>query len=76
MSGIDPAAATVKLQNVRSYGTEGRRPQSEAIPGSSEVFEFIVFSGNDIKDLQVAEAPAKVATDPAVLSFQKVCVPL
>lgn len=50
---------------MRSFGTEGRRGRpDEEIPASENVFEFVVFRGSDIKDLQVFEAPAKPAPPP------------
>lgn len=51
---INPNEQTLTLINVKSYGTEGRRPGNE-ISGSQEIFSSIVFKGNDIKDLQVIE---------------------
>ena len=51
---INPAEQTLTLINVKSNGTEGRRPGNE-ISGSQEIFSSIVFKGNDIKDLQVIE---------------------
>jgi protein LSM14 len=55
---------------VRCFGTEDRRPPAETIPATSEVYEFIIFRGNDIKDLNVLETPAVPAglTDPAIVS--------
>lgn len=62
---------------MRSYGTEGRRGKPEdEIPPSNNVFEYVVFRGSDIKDLQVFEAPtrqpppqssASVPNDPAIV---------
>ena len=60
---IDPVAATVALENVRSFGTENRVPPEMGIPPSDDVYPFIIFSGNDIKDLIVSEAA--VAPTPA-----------
>ncbi len=55
---------------VRSFGTEGR-PATKAIPPRSEVYEFIIFRGSDIKDLNVSEMPEEPSSppqDPAILS--------
>ena len=53
LTAVDTAAATVSLQNVRFFGTEGRNPNGTEIPGSDAVYPLIVFSGTDIKDLKV-----------------------
>ncbi|KAJ5832653.1 hypothetical protein N7474_000964 [Penicillium riverlandense] len=74
---INPEASTIALENVMSYGTEGRRgnPADEVAPSSS-VYEYIVFRGSDVKDISVAgeekPEPAKpeqpqVPNDPAIL---------
>jgi protein LSM14 len=53
LSAISPTEHTVSLSNVRSYGTEGRRGDMNEIPASNEVYEYIIFRGEDIKDLNV-----------------------
>eukprot|EP01116_Phalansterium_solitarium_P025694 TRINITY_DN994_c0_g1_i1.p1 TRINITY_DN994_c0_g1~~TRINITY_DN994_c0_g1_i1.p1 ORF type:complete len:464 (+),score=38.96 TRINITY_DN994_c0_g1_i1:107-1498(+) len=71
---IDTKESTVALQNVRSFGTEGRKKDGEQIPPSNEVYDYIIFRGADIKDLHVAEAPAPLQSrppqDPAIISSQ------
>ena len=62
---IDTTNSTVALQNVRSFGTETRKPPAETIPPSAEVFDYIIFRGSDIKDLHVCETSA---SDPAPAS--------
>ena len=61
---------------VKCFGTEGRSA-GEEVPGSDDVFELIIFSGKDIKDLSVlteeASKPApkprpKPPMDPAIVS--------
>ena len=54
---IDTTNSTVALQNVRSFGTETRKPENP-IPASNEIFDYIIFRGTDIKDLHVCETPA------------------
>jgi protein LSM14 len=65
----------VALENVSSFGTEGRKTDpAEEIPPSDSVYEYIVFRGSDVKDLRIEEAPAarenippQVPNDPAIL---------
>ncbi|OTB03506.1 hypothetical protein M426DRAFT_23665 [Hypoxylon sp. CI-4A] len=73
---INSEESTVSLENVRSFGTEGRKenPDEEIAP-SEQVYEYIVFRGSDVKDLRIEQAPAppkenqppKVPDDPAIL---------
>ncbi|KAF7590587.1 hypothetical protein BBP40_002624 [Aspergillus hancockii] len=73
---INPEASTIALENVVSFGTEGRRGNpAEEIPPSASVYEYIVFRGSDVKDISVAEdkkedaapEPPQVPDDPAIL---------
>ncbi|KAL2813666.1 Scd6-like Sm domain-containing protein [Aspergillus granulosus] len=73
---INPEASTIALQDVVSFGTEGRRGNpAEEIPASNSIYEYIVFRGSDVKDISVAEdkkenaqpeAP-QMPDDPAIL---------
>lgn len=71
---INTEESTIALQNVRSYGTEGR--VTPEVSPSEEVYDFIIFRGEDIKDLTVLEGNAAttkpsqraVLEDPAVVS--------
>ncbi len=66
---------TVALENVTSYGTEGRKGnEDEEIPGSDIVYEYIVFRGSDVKKLDIVSGPGEkenqppqVPNDPAIL---------
>ena len=57
---------------VRSFGTEARDAPKK-VPPREEVYEYIVFRGQDIKDLHVCEVPASKAqssqlhSDPAIV---------
>ncbi|SBS86900.1 trailer hitch homolog, putative [Plasmodium ovale] len=64
---INTHESTVALQNVRSFGTEGRRQPD--IPPSSEIYDFIIFRGKDIKDVTVSEAAKTIPDDPAIVSM-------
>ncbi|EIE77089.1 hypothetical protein G6F46_004941 [Rhizopus delemar] len=78
LHSINAQDSTVGLKQVRSFGTEGRKGNSEEeIPPSEHVFDYVVFRGSDIKDLQVFEAPPKptppppqsLPQDPAIMSM-------
>ncbi|KAH0538385.1 hypothetical protein FGG08_005034 [Glutinoglossum americanum] len=72
---ISSEDSTVALEQVTSYGTEGRRQNPEdEIPASESVYEYIVFRGSDVKDLRIEEPakpkenkPPQVPNDPAIL---------
>ncbi|KAF5661309.1 Like-Sm ribonucleoprotein (LSM)-related domain-containing protein [Fusarium heterosporum] len=72
---INSDESTVSLENVRSFGTEGRKGRSEEeISPSDQVYEYIVFRGSDVKDLRIEEhpnikenKPPAVPDDPAIV---------
>mmetsp|Transcript_41769 Transcript_41769/g.90505 ORF Transcript_41769/g.90505 Transcript_41769/m.90505 type:complete len:733 (+) Transcript_41769:70-2268(+) len=68
---INTQESTIALQSVRCFGTEGRKMPE--IPPSSEVYDFIIFRGQDIKDLTVLEGQGKPSstTDPAIISVNQ-----
>ncbi|KAJ2895085.1 hypothetical protein MKZ38_006907 [Zalerion maritima] len=72
---INSEESTVSLENVKSWGTEGRKGNpDEEILSSAQVYEYIVFRGSDVKDLRIEdgpgareEKPAAVPDDPAIV---------
>ena len=67
---INESDATVALKEVKSYGTEGRElldtsGQTNFVPPQDTVHAFLLFRGQDIKDLHVHEqkqAPTAAAS--------------
>ncbi|MED6182388.1 hypothetical protein PIB30_028135 [Stylosanthes scabra] len=62
--------STIGLKN------EGRRKDSPQIPPSEKVYEYILFRGNDIKNLQIKSPPTsakseeQIHNDPAIIQSQ------
>jgi protein LSM14 len=59
---INESDHTLALQDVVSYGTEGRTSADAAFPASPDVHKFLKFRGSDIKDLHVHDANAANAS--------------
>ncbi|XP_008477819.1 protein LSM14 homolog A [Diaphorina citri] len=65
---VDPNECTIALSNVRSFGTEDREAQCP-VPAQSQIYDFILFRGSDIKDIRVVQGQPMPPNDPAIVQF-------
>ncbi|KAK4696596.1 protein LSM14, partial [Lecanoromycetidae sp. Uapishka_2] len=73
---ISSENSTVALEQVKSFGTEGRSPGNE-VAAQDNIYEYIVFRGSDVKDLRIEKEPEEkpapqpqVPDDPAILGLR------
>ncbi|XP_054287273.1 protein LSM14 homolog A-like [Macrosteles quadrilineatus] len=62
---VDPNECTIALSHVRSFGTEDRQAQYP-VPAQSQVYEYILFRGTDIKDISIINTQ-QLPDDPAIV---------
>lgn len=66
---VDPQECTIALANVRSFGTEDRETQYPIAP-QSQVYDYILFRGSDIKNIRVVNNVPLMPNDPAIMQMQ------
>lgn len=66
---VDPQECTIALANVRSFGTEDRETQYPIAP-QSQIYDYILFRGTDIKDIRVVNNGMPHPNDPAIMQMQ------
>ncbi|XP_060802664.1 protein LSM14 homolog car-1 isoform X2 [Amyelois transitella] len=65
---VDPQECTIALASVRSFGTENRETQYPVAP-QSQVYDYILFRGSDIKDIRVVTNVPSLPNDPAIMQM-------
>ncbi|XP_019196184.1 PREDICTED: decapping 5-like protein [Ipomoea nil] len=63
---VNAQECTIALQNVKSFGTEGRRPAFVVAP-SDKIYNYVVFYGSDMNDLRVISSPSSPPSFPSLL---------
>jgi len=63
---VDPQGSTIALQNVKCMGTENRRVE-KPIKSSNTIYEFMIFNGENVKNLELIEEVPNDFNDPAIL---------
>ena len=73
LTAVDQQEATVSLQDVRMFGTEGRKGgQNEVPPNPTTVYSLIKFRASNILELNVMDSPTPALfVDPAIVSATK-----
>jgi len=70
---LNPNESTLALAKVRMFGTENR-PTDNPVAARDEVFEFIIFRGQDIKDIRLCEPPTPQPPVPGSLPYDPAIV--
>lgn len=65
---VDPQECTIALASVRSFGTENRETEYP-VPAQSQVYDYILFRGSDIKDIRIINSVTQPLNDPAIMQL-------
>lgn len=72
LSNVNLQEETIALEQVRCFGSEGRKGNpAEELPSSNTIYEYVVFRAADITNLKVCEPPKPLSTvpnDPAIVN--------
>ena len=68
LTAVDQQEATVSLQDVQLYGTEGRKGGQNEIPSNTTVYSLIKFRANQILELRILDQSPTPIVDPAILA--------
>lgn len=69
---INSRDQTLVLQNVKSFGSEGRRGGgNDEVPASAQVYDKVSFRAAELKDFYVIKGPENEFKDPAIISSEK-----
>jgi len=67
---IDPQGSTIALQDVKCMGTENRKAD-KVIKASNTIYEFMIFNGENIKNLELIEEAPNELNDPAIIEARE-----
>ncbi|KAF5288183.1 hypothetical protein FQA39_LY03951 [Lamprigera yunnana] len=65
---VDPEECTIALASVRSFGTEDRETKFP-VPAQTQVYDYILFRGSDIKEIRVIDTVPTLPNDPAIMQL-------
>lgn len=65
---VDPEECTIALASVRSFGTEERETKFP-VPAQTQVYDYILFRGSDIKEIRVIDNVPTLPNDPAIMQL-------
>ncbi|KAK4876627.1 hypothetical protein RN001_009133 [Aquatica leii] len=65
---VDPEECTIALASVRSFGTEDRETKFP-VPAQTQVYDYILFRGSDIKEIRVIDNVPTLPNDPAIMQL-------